>query len=117
MFEAKFQTFESRNDPSKARERVATLRAELAKRKLDGFIVPRADEHQNEYIPACEDRLGWLTGFSGSAGIAVVLADKAALFVDGRYTEEARAEVDASVFAIEHLVEHPPQEWLAKNLK
>jgi Xaa-Pro aminopeptidase len=117
MFEARLQTFDAKTDPSKARERVAALRVELAKRKLDGFIVPRADEHQNEYVPACEDRLGWLTGFSGSAGVAVVLADKAALFVDGRYTIEARAEIDPSVFAIEHLVEHPPQEWLAKNLK
>ena len=117
MFEARLQTFDAKTDPSKGRERVAALRAELAKRKLDGFIVPRADEHQNEYVPACEDRLGWLTGFSGSTGVAVVLAEKAALFVDGRYTIEARAQIDPNVFAIEHLIEHPPEEWLAKNLK
>jgi Xaa-Pro aminopeptidase len=117
MFEARLQTFDAKTDPSKARERVAALRVELAKRKLDGFIVLRADEHQNESIPACEDRLGWLTGFSGSAGVAVVLAEQAALFVDGRYTIEARAQIDPSVFAIEHVIEHPPQEWIAKNLK
>ncbi len=117
MFEARLQTFDAKTDPSKGRERVAALRAELAKRKLDGFIVPRADEHQNEYVPACEDRLGWLTGFSGSTGVAVVLAEKAALFVDGRYTIEARAQIDPNVFAIQHLIEHPPEEWLAKNLK
>src|SRR5947207_6587393 len=117
MFEARLQTFDAKTDPSKGRERVAALRAELAQHKLDGFIVLRADEHQNEYVPACEDRLGWLTGFSGSAGVAVVLADKAALFVDGRYTIEARSEVDSSVFAVEHLIEHPPEEWLAKNLE
>jgi Xaa-Pro aminopeptidase len=117
MFEARLQTFDAKTDPSKSRERVAALRVELAKRKLDGFIVLRADEHQNEYVPACEDRLGWLTGFSGSSGVAVVLADKAALFVDGRYTIEARAEIDPSVFAIEHVIEHPPQEWIAKNLQ
>src|SRR5271167_4707658 len=117
MFEARLQTFDAKTDPAKAKERVAALRAELAKRKLDGFIVPRADEHQNEYVPASEDRLGWLTGFSGSAGVAVVLANKAALFVDGRYTIEARGEIDPSVFGIEHLVEHPLDEWLAKNLK
>jgi len=117
MFEARLQTFDAKTDPSKARERVAALRVELAKRRLDGFIVLRADEHQNESIPACEDRLGWLTGFSGSAGVTVVLAEKAALFVDGRYTIEARAQIDPSVFAIEHVVEHPPQEWIAKNLK
>ncbi len=117
MFEARLQTFDAKTDPAKGRERVAVLRAELAKRKLDGFIVPRADEHQNEYVPACEDRLGWLTGFSGSTGVAVVLAEKAALFVDGRYTIEARAQIDPNVFAIQHLIEHPPEEWLAKNLK
>jgi len=117
MFEAKFQTFDTRTDPSKARERVAALRAELTKRKLDGFLVPRADEYQNEYVPACEDRLGWLTGFAGSAGVAIVLADKAALFVDGRYTTEASAEIDQSVLAIEHLLDHPPEKWLAETLK
>jgi Xaa-Pro aminopeptidase len=117
MFEARLQTFDAKTDPSKARERVAALRVELAKRRLDGFIVLRADEHQNESIPACEDRLGWLTGFSGSAGVAVVLAENAALFVDGRYTIESSAQIDPSVFAIEHVIEHPPQEWIAKNLK
>src|ERR1700730_16851009 len=117
MFEARLQTFDAKTDPSKARERVAALRVELAKRKLDGFIVLRADEHQNEYVPACEDRLCWVTRFFGSAGGAAVLAEKAALFVDGRYTIEARAQIDPALFAIEHVVEHPPQEWLARNLK
>src|SRR3984893_9532696 len=116
MFAARLPNLDATNNPSKTRGRVADLRVELAKRKLDGFIVLRADEHQNEYVPACEDRLGWLTGFSGSAGVAVVLAEKAALFVDGRYTIEARAQIDPALFAIEHVVEHPPQEWLAKNL-
>jgi Xaa-Pro aminopeptidase len=117
MFEAKFQSFSEKTDPSRGKERLAALRAELAKRKLDGFIIPRTDQHQNEYVPACEERLAWLTGFAGSAGVAVVLADKAALFVDGRYTLEAKAQVDTSAFAIEHLVETPPSEWIAKNLK
>src|ERR1700719_3007108 len=117
MFEARLQTFDAKTDPSKARERVAALRVELAKRKLDGFIVARADEHQNEYVPACEDRLRWLPRLFGAAGVAVVLAEKAALFVDGRYTIEARAQIDPNVFMIEHVVEHPPQEWLAKYLK
>lgn len=117
MFEAKFQSFDEKTDPSKGKERLTALRAELTKRKLDGFIVPRTDQHQNEYVPACEERLAWLTGFAGSAGVAIVLADKAALFVDGRYTLEARAQVDTSSFAIEHLIDQPPEEWLAKNLK
>jgi Xaa-Pro aminopeptidase len=117
MFEAKFQSFSEKTDPSKGKERLAALRAELAKRKLDGFIIPRTDQHQNEYVPACEERLAWLTGFAGSAGVAIVLADKAALFVDGRYTLEAKAQVDTSAFAIEHLVETPTGDWIAKNLK
>ena len=73
-----------------ARARVSQLRAELAKQGLAGFIVPRADEHQNEYVPANAERLRWLTGFAGSAGLAVVLKDAAALFVDGRYTEQVK---------------------------
>jgi Xaa-Pro aminopeptidase len=117
MFEAKFQSFDEKTDPSRGKERVAALRAELAKRKLDGFIVPRTDQHQNEYVPASEERLAWLTGFAGSAGVAIVLADKASLFVDGRYTLEAKAQVDPAVFTTVHLVDQPPEEWLAKNLK
>src|SRR5208283_697882 len=66
-------------------ERLGRLREELAAQRLDGFVVPRADEHQGEYVPPCGQRLAWLTGFTGSAGVAVVLRDRAALFVDGRY--------------------------------
>ncbi len=72
---------------------------------LDGFLVPHEDEHQNEYLPAANDRLGWATGFTGSAGAAVILADKAAVFVDGRYTLQVRDQVDAGVFEIRDLVE------------
>ena len=93
------------------------MRAELAKRGLAGFIVPRADEHQNEYVPANAERLRWLTGFAGSAGIAVVLKDAAALFVDGRYTEQVKSEADASVFEFRHVPEEPPTEWIARHLK
>jgi Xaa-Pro aminopeptidase len=116
MFEAKFQSFEEKADPTKGAERVARLRAELARRKLDAFLATTADQHQNEYVPASEERLAWLTGFTGSLGAAVVLKDKATLFVDGRYILQAREHTDAKVFAIEHLVEHPPHEWIAKNL-
>ena len=72
--------------PPPARPRLAALRAELEKRGLDGFVVPHSDEHQGEYLPARAERLAWLTAFTGSAGAAVVLTDKAAIFVDGRYT-------------------------------
>ena len=96
---------------------MSRLRAELAKDGLAGFIVPRADEHQNEYVPANAERLRWLTGFAGSAGIAVVLKDSAALFVDGRYTEQVKNEADASVFEFRHVMDDPPSEWIARHLK
>jgi len=116
MFEARFQSFEDAPESAASAPRVKALRTELARRGLTGFMVPRADRHQNEYVPAADERLAWLTGFTGSAGAAVVLMDRAALFVDGRYTLQVRAQVDASLFAIEHLVETPPHEWLERNL-
>ncbi len=117
MFKARFQTFEDASERDKSAARVAALRAELKGRGLAGFVVPRADRQQNEYLPASEERLTWLTGFTGSAGAAIVLIDKAAVFVDGRYTVQADAQVDKAVFAIEHLVDVPPSQWLAKNAK
>ncbi len=116
MFEARFQTFEDSPGSAQSAGRVAALRAALAARGLDGFVVPRADRQQNEYLPASEERLAWLTGFTGSAGAAVVLADRAVLFVDGRYTVQAAAQVDGSIFSIEHFVENPPPRWLEQNL-
>src|SRR5207253_6837405 len=114
----------SRNDglgdgglaPAEAATRLAALRAELKRRGLDGFIVPRADEHQGEYVPAAEARLPWLTGFTGSAGTAIVLAERAVIFVDGRYVLQVRDQVDTNVFAVEHLVDNPPEKWLETNL-
>jgi Xaa-Pro aminopeptidase len=117
MFEARFQTFEERSERAKSAARIAALRAELKRRQLDGFVLPRADRQQNEYLPACEQRLAWLTGFTGSAGAAVVLAERAALFVDGRYTVQAANQIDGAVFAIEHLVENPPAQWIERNLE
>ena len=99
------------------RARLAAVRAGLAKLGVDGFLVPRADEFQNEYVPAGNERLQWLTGFKGSAGSAVVLADKAAIFVDGRYTVQVRAEVDPALYEYRHLVTEPPEEWLASVLE
>jgi Xaa-Pro aminopeptidase len=116
MFEAHFQTFDDRTDGGAAAERVEALRAELSVRGLDGFIVPRADRFQNEYVPPSDERLAWLTGFSGSAGMAIVLADRAVLFVDGRYQVQVRDEVDAAIFTIEHLVDNPPPAWIRANL-
>jgi Xaa-Pro aminopeptidase len=98
-------------------ERLARFRVELASRGLDGFIVPRADEHQGEYVPPRGQRLSWLTGFTGSAGLAIVLRDRAALFVDGRYTLQAAAQADTGLLEIHHLIEEPPAQWLAAALK
>jgi Xaa-Pro aminopeptidase len=97
-------------------ERLHRLRTELAGRRLDGFIVPRADEHQGEYVPSRGQRLAWLTGFTGSAGLAIVLRDRAALFVDGRYTLQAAAQVDTGLFEIRHLIEEPPAQWIEAAL-
>ncbi|HWC94367.1 MAG TPA: aminopeptidase P family protein [Pseudolabrys sp.] len=116
MAEARFQTFDDASERAHSAARVAALRTELKRRGLDGMAVPRADRQQNEYLPASEQRLAWLTGFTGSAGAAVVLSDKAALFVDGRYTVQATAQTDAAVFTIAHLVDTPPEQWLEQNL-
>ena len=97
-------------------ERLARLRDALRRLNLTGFIVPHADEHQSEYLPPSAERLAWLTGFDGSAGTAIVLAGKAAIFVDGRYTTQAARQVDAAAFEPQHLIENPPGKWLAANL-
>jgi Xaa-Pro aminopeptidase len=104
-------------DKSLLSSRLALLRAELKKRKLTGFFVPRQDEFQGEYVPAYAERLRWLTGFSGSWGVAIVTLRKAAIFVDGRYTIQVREQIDTSKFTPQHLIDEPPAAWLAKNLK
>jgi Xaa-Pro aminopeptidase len=96
--------------------RLALLREELARRGIAGFLVPRADEHQGEYVPLRAQRLSWLTGFTGSAGLAVVLPDRAAIFVDGRYTLQVRAEVDGGLYEYRHISEQPAAEWIAAHL-
>jgi Xaa-Pro aminopeptidase len=95
--------------------RLAALRAELKARGLDGWLVPLSDEHHNEYVPLRAQRLAWLTGFTGSAGFAMVLREEAAIFVDGRYTLQVRDQVDAKLFAPHHVTESPPAKWLAAH--
>jgi Xaa-Pro aminopeptidase len=97
-------------------ERLARLRSELAARGVHGFLVPRSDAHQGEYVPANAQRLAWLTGFTGSAGLAVVLAAEAALFVDGRYTLQAAGQVDGALYQHRHITEAPASEWIAEHL-
>src|SRR5260221_10971000 len=115
MFEARFQSFDD-PQPAETGPRVQALRVELAKRGFSGLILPRADRHQNESVPPSEERLAWLTGFTGSAGTTVVLADRAALFVDGRYTLAARTQVETAVFTIVPIADTTPERWLEQNL-
>lgn len=110
-----FQSFEDQSDPATVAPRLSLLRTELKSRGLDGFIVPRADEHQGEYVPKRAERLGWLTSFTGSAGAAVVLADKAAIFVDGRYTLQVRQQTDTALFDPRDLIAEGPGAWLEEN--
>ncbi len=112
----RFQSFDEPSDPSHCAARVAALRAELGKQGLDGFIVPRADRHQGEYVPPCDERLAWLTGFSGSAGLAIVLQGEAAIFVDGRYTLAVRDQVDTGVITPVAIAETKPEAWLGEHV-
>jgi len=114
--EPHFQNFSSDADPSVGVPRVALLRTWLAEQKLDGFLVPRADEHQGEYVARGSERLRWLTGFAGSAGIALILQDKAIIFVDGRYTLQVRSQTDMALFTPESLIDNPPASWIGENL-
>ena len=115
--ESQFQSFEEQGSSAESAARIGELRHEMASRGFAGWLVPRADEHQNEYVPANAERLLWLTGFSGSAGLAVVLEHEAALFVDGRYTLQAPAQVDTALIAVKNIVEESPPAWLRPRLK
>jgi Xaa-Pro aminopeptidase len=99
------QTFDESTEPSFGPRHVPLIREAMRAQGLDGFLIPHEDEHQNEYLPAANDRLAWATGFTGSAGAAVIMKDKAAVFVDGRYTLQVREQVDPGVFEIRDLVE------------
>ena len=111
-----FQSFDDTSDAAQCAPRLAALRAELAQRGLDGFVIPHSDEHMGEYLPARAERLAWLTAFTGSAGAAVVLPDKAAVFTDGRYTLQVRRQTDTKLFEPRDLVAEGPQGWIPDNL-
>lgn len=96
--------------------RLQALRGELARENVQGFLVPRCDEYQNEYVPACDERLAWLTGFTGSAGLAAVTAERAALFVDGRYTLQAEQQIGEQPIEREDLAPGAINEWLCGAL-
>jgi Xaa-Pro aminopeptidase len=116
MFEAHFQTFEEPESGVALTARLSAFRAELARRKLTGFVIPRADQQQNEYVAPSEERLAWLTGFTGSAGMAIVLTRDAAVFVDGRYTLQAAKQIDARAWKVEPLIDPTPESWLTQHL-
>jgi Xaa-Pro aminopeptidase len=99
--------------PGETPARLAALRALMRQQGVDALLVPRSDRFLGEYVPPDAERLAWLTGFSGSAGLAVILEDRAALFTDGRYLTQASQQVDTSLFSLAHMVATPPQAWLA----
>jgi Xaa-Pro aminopeptidase len=99
------QTFDESTDPSFGPRHLPLIREAMARQGLDAFLVPHEDEHQNEYLPAANDRLAWATGFTGSAGAAVIFRDKAAIFVDGRYTLQVRDQVDGATFEVRDLMD------------
>ncbi len=96
-------------------DRLAALRDQLTRQRLDGFVVPLTDEHMSEYVGAYAQRLGWLTGFGGSAGSAVVLADRAAIFTDGRYTLQVREQVDGAAWDYVAVPQHSVSGWLGAH--
>lgn len=111
-----FQTFETTADPTKGAARLERLRGEIAAEGLDGFFVPRADAYQGEYVADCDARLAWLTGFTGSAGFCIALTDEAGVFVDGRYRNQVRGQVDLSAYSPVDWPETKPGVWLSKKL-
>jgi Xaa-Pro aminopeptidase len=113
---SRFQSFTETSDPAEVAPRIAALRAELQRRGLDGFVIPRADQHQGEYVPACDARLAFATGFTGSAGAAVVLMGEAALIVDGRYTLQSQEQTDRAVVTPVKMEETGLEAWVEAHL-
>jgi Xaa-Pro aminopeptidase len=111
-----FQTFDSHASPDQGPPRLVALRERLAAIRLVGFIVPRSDVHQGEYVAARDERLQWLTGFTGSAGFCIVLPDVAGVFIDGRYRTQVKAQVDLSVYTPVPWPEVKPGEWIKEKL-
>jgi len=107
-----FQSYDLENNPDAARGRLAALRRLMAERGCDAFLVPHSDEYMSEYLPPCAKRLEWLTGFSGSAGFAIILAQQAVLFTDGRYHLQVRQQTDPVLFHYADLISAPPAAWL-----
>ncbi|MFM2484256.1 aminopeptidase P family protein [Celerinatantimonas yamalensis] len=97
-------------------QRLQQIRSFMQEHALDAFIIPRADEYLGEYVPTCNERLHWISGFTGSAGAVVILNEQAAIFVDGRYTVQVRQQVDSALFSYHHLIEEPFLFWVCQKL-
>ncbi len=111
-----FQTFETTANPAQGPARLASLRAQLALHGLAGVLVPRADAHQGEYVAPRDDRLQWLTGFTGSAGFCIVLRDTAGVFIDGRYRTQVKSQIDLAHFTPVNWPETEPGAWIRSHL-
>ncbi|MEL6258952.1 MAG: aminopeptidase P family N-terminal domain-containing protein, partial [Pseudomonadota bacterium] len=107
------QSFDVKGGPAQGRTNLKRLRAVLKQTGLDGVFVPHEDEYQNEYLPEAHERLAWATGFTGSAGAAWIFADRATVFVDGRYTLQAEDQLDPDLFDVVDLMHPGPAAWLA----
>ena len=111
------QNFDVQGGPDFGRRNLPKLRAALKSDGLDGFLIPHEDEYNNEYLPDCNERLMWATGFTGSAGAAIVLTEKAAVFIDGRYVIQVRAQVDETLFEYQRLEDNGQSKWIKANVK
>ena len=114
---AVFQGFGSHTSPDQGPPRLAALRARLKELGLDGFLIPRADVHQGEYVAVRDERLQWLTGFTGSAGFCIVLPGVAGVFIDGRYRTQVKAQVDLGAFTPVPWPEVKAGDWIREHLK
>lgn len=110
-----FQSFETTASPENGAPRILALRERFASLGVDAVLVPRADEYQGEYVPASAERLAWLTGFTGSAGVALVMTSQALVFVDGRYTTQLAQQTDPAIFSPGDLIGEPPVDWIGQH--
>ena len=111
-----YQSFEETSDPSNVAPRVAALREQLEKHNLEAFLIPLADVHRGESLPDSEQRLAYITGFTGSAGMAIIAKTKAALFVDGRYTLQAPKQTDENLIDVHQITQTQLDGWIKEHL-
>ena len=112
-----FQTYDVTGGPEFGRRNLPKLRKAMVASNLDLFLVPHEDEYQNEYLPDCNERLMWVSGFTGSAGAAIVGRETAVMFVDGRYTLQVRQQVDEALFEFTKFEGGGMSKWLRENVK